>query len=290
MSVANDDTYELSDLVETWRPGPVAVEDSIIAEPARRLGATLDLDDAFVDGAALPLLWHWLYFPSWPATSQLGPDGHPTDGHFMPPMPQRRRMFAGGRLEIKAPMVIGERTQRLSELASAVVKHGRSGEMLFVTIRQTFRQGGTVVLEEERDLVYRSESERSSAFARASAGATAPPAAWHHTPHIDATVLFRFSALTSNAHRIHYDQRYAGAEEGFPDLVVHGPLLAIYMANLVHASEHERIPASFDFRLRRPVFLGDRVTVQGTPVAGGAELAVVSGQDTIHASATVTYR
>jgi len=279
----------LTDHIRNWAPAPVEATDRIAVEQAQHLAATLDRDETFQAGDPLPLLWHWVYFSEWPATSELGADGHPGSGSFMPPIPNRRRMFAGGRLTVHAPLRIGETTHRRSEMVSSAAKHGRTGEMLFVTIRDTFRQGAATVLEEERDLVYRSDTSSTTSFTRAATPAPAQ-APWHSVPQPDPPLLFRFSALTSNAHRIHYDERYATGTEGFPALVVHGPLLAIYMAGLLRTHGVEQDVRTFEFRLRRPVFLGDPFVVEGTPTDGGAELSVRSGEDDIHASASVGWR
>ncbi|MFV8054669.1 MaoC/PaaZ C-terminal domain-containing protein [Mycobacterium sp. 48b] len=280
----------LEALVADWRPNPVSITDNLAPGQAQRLAATLDLRDAFSAGVPLPLLWHWIYFADWPPTARLGEDGHPEAGRFMPPMPNRRRMFAGGRVTVVAPMLLGELTQRRSELVSAVVKQGRTGEMLFVTVRQTFLQSGQTVLIEERDLVYRSDAGNSTTFERASENLDVPDAPWQLRPHVDPALLFRFSALTHNTHRIHYDHRYATGTEGFPDLVVHGPLLAIYMAGLLRTNGVEASVDRFEFRLRKPVFLGDPFAVQGTSTEGAAVLAVATGDGVQHATATVTYR
>lgn len=290
MTAEVDEPVSLMDIVADWHPRAETTIDTLAPGQAQRLAATLDVGDALTSGTRLPLLWHWVYFPSWPATARLGPDGHPEAGRFMPPMPNRRRMFAGGRVTVHAPILLGEQTRRRSELASAVVKRGRTGEMLFVTVRQTFLQSGQTVLVEERDLVYRSDSGTPPAFERASANLDAPDAPWQNRPRVDSPLLFRFSALTHNTHRIHYDHRYTTKTEGYPDLVVHGPLLALYMAGLLREHSAEASVSHFEFRLRKPVFLGDRFVVQGTPGDGCAELAIVTGAGVQHATATATYR
>ncbi|OCB22536.1 hypothetical protein A5689_17525 [Mycobacterium intracellulare subsp. yongonense] len=280
----------LNDVVTEWSPKPATTTDDLSPSQAQRLAATLDLRDAFFTGVPLPLLWHWVYFADWPTTGRLGPDGHPEAGRFMPPMPHRRRMFAGGRVTVRAPMLLGKPTQRRSELVSATVKHGRTGEMLFVTVRQTFSQSGDDVLVEERDLVYRSDAGRATTFDRADTALDVPDAPWQTRPYVDPVLLFRFSALTHNSHRIHYDRPYATETEGFPDLVVHGPLLAVYMTELLRSHAPAARVDRFDFRIRKPLFLGDSFAVQGRPADGGAEVAIVSGNGVQHATATVTWR
>jgi 3-methylfumaryl-CoA hydratase len=178
---------------------------------------------------------------------------------------------------------------RRSEIAGTTVKHGRTGELLFVTVRSTYRQGENLRLVEEQDLVYRSDDGTATAFTRATEPLAAQSTPWSAEPTTNPALLFRFSALTANAHRIHYDEAYTTGTEGFPALVVHGPLLAIYMAELLRAQDPQHRVARFDFRLRRPVFLGDRVRVQGEPAGDAVNLSVVSGAGAAHATATATY-
>ncbi|WP_458319890.1 hypothetical protein [Mycolicibacterium brisbanense] len=272
-----------------WAPEPVESSDPLIPQRATDLAATLDLDEAFATGSALPPLWQWIYFAEWPRTAELGADGHPRDGHFLPPIPNRRRMFAGGRMTISSPLVLGEPSVRRSEIAGTAVKQGSAGELLFVTVRSTYRQGETVRLVEEQDLVYRSDDGHSTTFTKATEPLAAQTTPWSAAPTPNPALLFRFSALTANAHRIHYDEPYTTGVEGYPGLVVHGPLLAIYMAELVRAQDPQHRVGRFDFRLRRPVFLGDRIRVQGEPADGAVDLSVVSGSGAAHATATATF-
>jgi 3-methylfumaryl-CoA hydratase len=192
-------------------------------------------------------------------------------------------------MTISSPLVLGEPAVRRSEIAGTTVKHGRTGELLFVTVRSTYRQGENLRLVEEQDLVYRSDDGTATAFTRATEPLAAQSTPWSAEPTTNPALLFRFSALTANAHRIHYDEAYTTGTEGFPALVVHGPLLAIYMAELLRAQDPQHRVARFDFRLRRPVFLGDRVRVQGEPADDAVILSVVSGSGVTHATATATY-
>ena len=281
----------LSRYISDWQPEAVDCTDVVTAPRAQALADTLDLADKPAAQDPLPPLWHWVYFPDWPATAELGPDGHPAAGHFLPPIPNRRRMFAGGRVTMTAPLVVGEPANRHSAIADTRVKHGRTGEMLFVTIRHSYRQNGEVRLVEEQDLVYRSDEGATTSFTRIVEPLAEPSTPWTAQPHTHPVLLFRFSALTGNAHRIHYDEPYAVNGEGYPGLVVHGPLLALYMAELVRANSGGRAVAGFEFRLQRPVFVGDEIRVQGAPSNGDGpvELTVVSGRGTTHASANATY-
>ena len=291
MSGAQAGHMDLARHVEDWRPPDTDHADVIAARRVRELAATLDIDESFADGDALPALWHWLFFLDWPKGSELGADGHPRDGVFLPPIPNRRRMFAGARLTIGAPLVIGEAATRHAQVMKTSVKHGRSGDLLFVTVRSQYRQRDREVLVEEQDLVYRSDDGSATPFARPSEPLGPQTTPWVSHPHVDSPVLFRFSALTANAHRIHYDEPYATGVEGYPGLVVHGPLLAVYLAELARRNGPTTGLSGFEFQLRRPVFVGDQFRVQGTPADDGqsASLAVVSGAATDHVTATARY-
>ena len=151
MSRAQAGHMDLARHVEDWRPPDTDHADVIAARRVRELAATLDIDESFADGDALPALWHWLFFLDWPKGSELGADGHPRDGVFLPRIPNRRRMFAGARLTIAAPLVIGEAATRHAQVMKTSVKHGRSGDLLFVTVRSQYRQRDREVLVEEQD-------------------------------------------------------------------------------------------------------------------------------------------
>jgi 3-methylfumaryl-CoA hydratase len=269
-------------------PSPFDTRDDISRQRAQKFLATLDQGDAPADGDPLPPLWHWAFFLDWSPTSDLGIDGHPRDGNFLPPVPHRRRMFGGGRVTLINPLSVGEEATRKSTILDKVVKSGRTGELLLVTVRHDYHENGVLRMTEEQDLVYRSDAGRSTPFATVTESLGPQTMPWNSTPSTTSALLFRFSALTGNAHRIHYDERYATEVEGFPALVVHGPLLAVYMAELARA--HVGPIRTFDFRLTRPVFLGDAIRVQGGPDGNGSvSLAVVSGSGTVHATASATF-
>jgi 3-methylfumaryl-CoA hydratase len=280
----------LSELAASWSPPATETHDVASAHRVRELAATLNVEHGGAEGDALPPLWHWTHFLDWMPTRELGTDGRPRGGHFLPPIPNRRRMFAGGRVKIEAALTIGEVAVRRSTLCGKAVKRGRTGEMLFVTLRHEYLQGDRLRLTEEQDLVYRSNASTPTSqppIAEPLGERTAP---WSTTPELHPALLFRFSALTGNAHRIHYDQAYTTGVEGFPALVVHGPLLALYMAELPR--DHGADIRTFDFRLSRPVFVADAIRVQGSPSddCSPAELEVVSGDGTVHATGSASFR
>lgn len=246
--------------------------DTVDAWPAQALAAALGGDaDLMSLRAELPPLWLWLYFLPVVGAAQTGPDGHPARGGFLPPVALPRRMWAGSRVSFQAPVRIGDELTKVSSVAKVSTKTGRTGEMVFVTVRHAYSRGGAGVMEEEQDIVYTALPEAYVPVAPL----PAEPHHWQEATAIDPVLLFRFSALTYNAHRIHYDRDYAGAVEKYPDLVVHGPLQAILMMEAARRRALGRRAASFTFRGVRPLFAADAATVCGRTVLGKEELSVV---------------
>jgi 3-methylfumaryl-CoA hydratase len=238
-------------------------------EHADRLAATLDRPRP--DGP-LPITWHWIYFVPAVAASGLGPDGHPRRpaGRLTQDFP--RRMFAGGRLTSSGGLRPGAPAVRHSEVVDAEEKQGRSGGLLLVTIRHRYEQNGEYVLSEEQDLVYLPASTEPTPAPEPGGERREEP--WQRIVLPERPLLFRYSALTFNAHRIHYDQAYASAEEGYPALVVHGPLTATLLADLA-VDELGRPLGSFSFRARAPLFVDQPVTLVGRPDGDDAVLEAV---------------
>ncbi len=246
--------------------------DTVSPGPARALAAALDGDpEDFVLRAELPPLWLWLYFLPVVRASDTGPDGHPKRGGFLPPVDLPRRMWAGSRCQFSGPVRIGDELTRVSTIAKVTAKTGRTGEMVFVTVRHAWSRGGAELMAEEQDIVY---AAIPAAYVAADP-LPAEPQHWQEPAAIDPVLLFRFSALTQNAHRIHYDRAYAEEVEKYPDLVVHGPLQAILMMEAARRREPGRRPATFAFRGVRPLFVSDAAMVCGRTVLGKLELSVV---------------
>lgn len=250
----------------------------VLPGPAEALGALLDVPVPDLEGGEeLPLLWHWLYLLERPATADLGPDGHPVRGTIpAPPEPGRRRMWAGGRVRRDGALRCGEPATRRTSVAKSVDKQGRSGPMTFVTVLHRVSQDGQVVLEEEQDIVYRAGAQQDGATPNA--GEEAEPGSQHEAAVPSApgdwevetpvALLFRFSALTYNGHRIHYDRTYARDVEGYPGLVVHGPLQALLMTEAVRRQGTAvRAGTRFEYRLVSPVFDFDGLVVATEPTA-----------------------
>lgn len=228
--------------------------EAIAPDRVAALAATLDLEDAPGPGAPLPPGWHWLFFNAFVRRGELGQDGHPQRGGFLPPVPLPRRMWAGGRIDYLADIAVGAMVEKRSEIVAIDRKLGKRGELVFVTLRHLLSAGGTACIREEQDIVYR---------APAAPGTPSPPpepapsgATVSEEVRPDPVLLFRYSALTANGHRIHYDLPYAREEEGYPGLVVHGPLTATLLQRFAERHGHGARLARFAFRGVSPLFAG----------------------------------
>ena len=234
--------------------------ETLLPGPAQALGALLDVPVPDLDrGAGLPLLWHWIYLLERPAQADLGPDGHPVRGALpAPPEPGRRRMWAGGRVRAIGPLRCGEPATRRSRVQSVEDKLGRSGPLTFCVVHHQIWQRGLVVIDELQDIAYRAAVSPAGQPAAAWEGPEVPPAEGERAIEVSPTLLFRFSALTYNAHRIHYDRDYARDVEGYPGLLTHGPLQALAMTEAARAAEGgDRLgdpELSFEYKLMSPLF------------------------------------
>jgi 3-methylfumaryl-CoA hydratase len=239
--------------------------DVVTAAPLVALCALLDRDEpAPRAGDSAPPLAHWLYFlPSY-RQSDAGPDGHALKGGFLPPVPLPRRMWAGSRLEFLRPLVVGAYVERTSTIRDVAVKQGRSGTLVFVTVRHEVSDAGGVVLTDEHDIVYRGETAIAAPAVAAPGGET-----WRREIVPDPVLLFRYSAVTFNSHRIHYDHPYATGVEGYPGLVVHGPLIATLLVDLLRRNRPRARLTRYAFRALRPLYDTAPFATCGLPEAGG---------------------
>ncbi len=257
-------------------PGRTRVRAEILSPwPAQAMQALLDRDPAGTRvGDPLPLGWHWLYFNKPVRASELGPDGHERRGAFMAEIDLPRRMWAGGTLRSLRPALVGVRAELRSGIREVKEKRGRSGRLVFVTVGHTLLQDGRACMEEEQVIVYREAMRsRGTASARGSSTTASPhapvadgaePAAakWTRTFLPTSVTLFQFSALTYNGHRIHYDHPYATETEGYPGLLVHGPLTALLLLDA--ARRHSEAPvSSFRYRALAPLFADQPITLVG---------------------------
>jgi 3-methylfumaryl-CoA hydratase len=259
--------------LRTWIGRTETRSDSVTTAPVAALSAVLDRDDPPPEpGDALPPLWHWLYFLPVARQSELGADGHPARGGFLPPVPLARRMWAGSRFEFRGRLRVGEAITRRSEILDVGAKQGRSGALVFVRVRHEIGNAAGAAVIEEHDIVYRDVPQSQAA---APAPRAAPVEhAWRREIRPDSVLLFRYSALTFNGHRIHYDRSYATGVEGYPGLVVHGPLIATLLVDLLR----RRLPAAdvtgFSFRAVRPLYDTAPFLIYGNPAKDGKTVAL----------------
>lgn len=255
----------------TWIGRHDEMTERISAVPLQLLEATLDLaPTATEDGEPVPPMWHWLYFLPNARQSQLGPDGHPRRGLFYPDITRRRRMFAGGEVTIRQPLRVGETATRNREVVAVEEKQGSTGPLVLVEVRHEISGANGPAITEHQTIVYTDSSPEHS-----DAHGDPPAAVWERDVATDPTLLFRFSALTFNSHRIHYDRPYAVAEEGYPDLVVQGPLVLILLTEMARQSGFDFSTVSF--RARSPVFCGDAIHLRGDPGEQTAGLRAYRG-------------
>jgi 3-methylfumaryl-CoA hydratase len=256
--------------LQDWVGKTETLADNVTPVPVRALSATLDLPapDASA-GLALPPLWHWLYFLPLYRHSELGADGHARLGGFLPPVPLPRRMWAGGRLRWSQanPVVVGDEVRRVSTIESVKHKAGRSGDLLFVLVKHEISNGSGLAITEEHDIVYRAAAQPDDP--QPVPVAAEQGAAWQREVTPDEVMLFRYSALTFNGHRIHYDRSYVTGVEGYPGLVVHGPLIATLLTDLVRRHAPGAFMKTFNFKAVRPTYDLHPFRVNAQPSADG---------------------
>jgi len=264
-----DITAATLDHWRSWTGRTEQRDDVVTAAPLAGWIAMLDRadDPAPGEGTALPPLAHWLYFLPQALQREIGADGHPRRGGFLPPVALPRRMWAGGRLAFHHPLRVGDAVTRRSTIKSVDAKHGRSGALVFVTVLHEVLDAQGVAITEEHDIVYRDHPLP---------GSPPPPAASAPTDEAyrraivpDPVLLFRYSALTFNGHRIHYDRSYVTEVEGYPGLIVHGPLIATLLVDLLRRQQPGAVLKRFEFKAASPLFDIHPFTVCGKPEAGG---------------------
>jgi len=256
--------------IREWIGNTETLVDVATATPYAALSATLDRPhERPPAGTPLPALWHWLYFLPLYAQSEVGPDGHALRGEFLPPVPLPRRMWAGSQLEFHRPLRIGDSLNRVSTIQDVSEKTGRTGNLVFVKVRHEIRRQdeSEIALTEFHDIVYR-EAAKQGGVAPSPVAAPAR-ATWERRWVPDDVLLFRYSALTFNGHRIHYDRRYVTEVEGYPGLIVHGPLLATLLLDLLRQRLPDAVVARYEFRAIRPTFDVNHFFVCGEPQADG---------------------
>jgi 3-methylfumaryl-CoA hydratase len=274
------------DHLKQWIGKIESRSDVATATPPQALAALLDRDDpAPRTGDELPPCWHWLYFLPLHRQSEIGTDGHPQRGAFLPPVPLPRRMWAGSKLDFIRPLHVGETITKTSRIADVSLKEGRTGPLVFVRVIHEVAGESGVALVEEQDIVYRDQPAPGEPVP---AGKPAPEHAWIRDIRPDPVLLFRYSALTFNGHRIHYDRRYAVEVEGYPALIVHGPLIATLLLDLWRREMPEARLSHFAFRAVKPLYDTAAFCVCGRRDANTASLWARDAEGHIAMDATAT--
>lgn len=241
-----------------WIGKQEVLYDTIGPVPVTGMAATMDI--ATSQGAPLPPLWHWLYFLPGVPSSELANDGHQKLGNFLPPVALERRMWAGGQLSFHSPIKIGDEVKRISTIKDITLKQGSTGPLVFVTVAHDIYKGETLAISEQKNIVYRDAPKNNNS----SVAKMAPDdAMWSKKVSLNSVLLFRYSALTFNGHRIHYDRDFAVNQEGYDGLVVHGPLTATLLLNLLHEQLPDAQIDNFQFRGVRPLFDHDIIHLKG---------------------------
>jgi len=241
--------------------------DCVTAVPVMALKATLDQSDITVQtGDLLPPMWHILYFLPICRQSELSQNGHPKTGGFIPPIPLPLRMYAGGRIWFHQPLRVSEQITRKSTIADVSFRQGRTGPLVFVKINHEICNARGLAVSEDQDIVYR---QKSTVDYPVPEYQQAPESeAWSREVSADAVTLFRFSALTFNSHRIHYDHPYTTGDEGYPGLIVHGPLLVILLLDLLHQHVPDAQLREFRFKAVKPIFASNPFVLCGSNEGG----------------------
>ncbi|HBD12261.1 MAG TPA: acyl-CoA dehydrogenase [Porticoccaceae bacterium] len=273
------------DHLKQWEGKQESSDDVISLATARAMAATLDWEDIPQSGDVLPKPWHWLHFLPAARQSQIGHDGHPQRGGFLPPVTLPRRMWAAGDVAFCAPLKIGDAVKKVSTVKSVTHKQGGTGHLVFVVVGHDIYTGDTLAISENQNIVYREDPAPDAPPPKI----MRPPAEPEFSREIrpDPVLLFRFSALTFNAHRIHYDRQYAMQEEGYAGLVVHGPLSATLLLDLVHRQVPDAVVQHYDYRAVRPLIDGRPFQVQGRREDGGLALWVVDSDGAMTMQARV---
>lgn len=275
-----------NDAMAEWVGRTRQTEDWIAPFQAAGMAATFDYAAPPGEGEALPPGWHWIYFADTVRESGLSADGHEERGDFLPPIDLPRRMWAGNRLLFHKPLRLGEKVRRESEVVSIEQKDGRQGRLAFVTVHHRYSGAGGLAMEEWHDIVYRAPPSGDTA---PPAPQSAPMAAeWRRELTPDEVMLFRYSAVTFNGHRIHYDYPYVTAAEGYDGLIVHGPLTATLLLDLIAREQPKATIREVRFRAMRPVYAGRRLTVEAAPSNGGIEAWALDADNAVAMRAAIT--
>jgi 3-methylfumaryl-CoA hydratase len=275
--------------LQEWVGKKEEIKDRIYTTPIKALALTLNYKDLKIaEGDLLPEIWYWLYFLPMVAMTDVGVDGHPKRGGFLPPISLERRMWASSRFKFHQNLIIGEEIRKTSEILKISEKEGKAGRMVFVTVKHLIQSARGVAVEEEQDIVY---LPMPKSFVQPEPNPIPVDLQWKEQYPIDPVLLFRFSALTFNGHKIHYDWRYTTEVEKYPGLVVHGPLQALLLFESAKKNNPGKKPVSYSFRAVRPIFEFDKLTVCGRSNPDGShDLFTANTDGNIGMQATIAWR
>jgi 3-methylfumaryl-CoA hydratase len=275
--------------LQNWVGKKEETKDRIYTTPIKALALTLNYKEFPVEeGDPLPEIWYWLYFLPMVPMSEVGTDGHPKRGGFLPPISLERRMWASSRLKFHQDLVIGENIVKNSEIIKISEKEGKTGRMVFVTVKHSIQSQRGVAVEEEQDIVY---LPMPKSFVQPAPNPVPGDLQWKEEYPISPALLFRFSALTFNGHRIHYDWRYTTEVEKYPGLVVHGPLQALLLFETAKKNNPGKKPMNYTFRALRPIFDFDKVHICGQSNPDGSyNIYTTNTENNIGMQATITWR
>ncbi len=280
--------------LKEWIGRSETVEDMATARPVHLYAALRDLPDVPEPGDPIGPMGHWFFFKTIVPASKVGPDGHPQRGDFMPPVPLPRRMFGGARTTYHKDLRIGERMKKVQTITNVVIKEGRTGTLVICTVKNDFHGESGLAVVEEHDIVYRGNPPADAKDSGGNSGKTnAAPAdhKWIKQIKPDPVMLFRYSAATTNGHRIHYDRKYVTEVEGYPGLIVHGPLTAGLLLDVALDNNPGRKLAGFSFQARAPLFDTAPFKVAGKPETDGKTIALwsITPEGNIGTLATATF-
>ncbi len=277
-----------ADHLSQWIGSKDTTEETISVEPLHRMRATLDYaPKTMTEGEVVPALWHWVYFLKPTRASELGRDGHAALGEFMPPVPLPRRMWAGGQVKFYAPLRVGERARRESTVRDVKIKQGRTGRLCFVEVEHCIFVGDELKLSETHNIVYRDIKRPGDNIPQALE--VPDDAQWTREVKPDSTLLFRYSALTFNSHRIHYDLDFCRQQEGYPGLVFHGPLTATLLLEFAMTHIQDRSLKAYEFRAYSPLFDSAEFSLNGKMDGTDAILWATNPQNSLAMKAAVSF-
>lgn len=278
--------------LKTWIGTKEIIEERAGVGRIQGLAALLDKEEVPKECGPVGPMGHWCYFKPRVRQSEIGADGHPERGGFMPPVPLPRRMFGGFRTTYHQPLILGEMMRKEATIKNVVIKEGRTGTLVICTVANRYSGEKGFSIEEEHDYVYRDNPPADSKDAGGNSGKTSAAAddyAWSKEITPDPVMLFRYSACTFNGHRIHYDHKYVTEVEGYPGLIVQGPLIATFLMELALEKHPDRTPETFTFQARSPLFCDQPFIVAGKPSGDGCELWSITPQGTLSATGRVTF-